>query len=231
MKILFILLILFVLCVLFFLNLGHFLDTTREPVKSDVIICFGGGEEERIAKAVELYESSYSNQEILIMTGDNRSREERKFNAIDNRLKYLASNNIVGINFIHEKDTKSTKGDIIYIKKYMISNNYKSAIIVSDPYHSRRIEYLIDVLKVEYDNDLSFRVVGANLKWLNSKTFYLTKIGQVTIIHEFIKLLGSYVAYGILEKLGILESVKEYTDPIYTKTKYIIKRLRHYYLK
>ncbi len=227
----FIALILIVLFLVFFLNLGNFLDIAKEPVKSDVIICFGGGEEERIAKAIELYKSSYSNKNILILTGDHRSREERKVNAIDNRLKYLENNNIDNNNIIHKRDTKSTKGDVLYAKEYMISNGYTSAIIVSDPYHSRRIQYLTDVLNIDNDSNLSFNIVGADLKWLNSRTFYLTKIGQVTIIDEFIKLLGSYMAYGILEKLGILEIVKEHTNPIYLRAKHIIKKVRQYYLR
>lgn len=231
MKIMLIILMLFALGLLFFLNLGNFLDTTEEPIKSDIIICFGGGENERIAKAIELYKSSYSTKDILILTGDNRNREERKSNSIDNRFKYLRDNNIDNINIIHERNTRSTKGDIIYTKEYMISNNYKSAIIVSDPYHSRRIQYLAGALSVNHDSDLSFNVVGAKLEWLNSKTFYLTKKGQFTIINEFIKLLGSYIAYGILEKLGILESVSNYTHPMYIKMKYIIKKLGQYYLK
>ncbi len=231
MKLILILLILFVFCLLFFLNLGNFLDTTREPIKSDIIICFGGGKDERIEKAVELYESSYSNKNILILTGYDRYGKNKKIDDVDSRFDYLKSNNIENINIIYEKNTHSTKGDVLYAKNYMISNHYKSAIIVSDPYHSRRIHYLIDVLNVNHDSDLSFNVVGANLKWLDSKTFYLTKIGQFTVVHEFIKLVGSYVAYGILEKLGILEVVKEHTNPIYLRAKSLLKRLRRYYLK
>ncbi len=231
MKLMLVLLILFIFLLFFFLNLGNFLDTTREPIKSDVIVCLGGGEDERIEKAIELYKSSYSYENVLILTGYDRYGKSIKSDDNDSRVSYLNKNNIKNINIIHKKDLHSTKEDIIYVKNYMISNNYKSAIIVSDPYHSRRVQFLIDVINIQYESDLSFNIVGTDLKWLDNQTYYLTKIGQVTVIHEFIKLVGSYMAYGILEKLGILEIVKEHANPVYLRAKSLIKKVRRYYLK
>ena len=50
------LLLFFVFCYIFiFLNLGKFLNVTGEPVNSDVIVSLGGGDLERIKKAIELY--------------------------------------------------------------------------------------------------------------------------------------------------------------------------------
>ena len=60
----------FMLSVVGFLNYGKYLDVTSKPVVSDIIVCLGGGGNlERMKKAVDLYKNGYSQKNILIVTG------------------------------------------------------------------------------------------------------------------------------------------------------------------
>jgi len=219
-------LIVFLLLCILIINLGSFLDVTQEPVKSDIIICLGGGDVERIKKSIALYENGYSKYNVLILTGDNRTREEKKDKKLDRRFIFLK-----GIDTIYQPYASSTKKEILFIKRYMLKNNFNSAIIVSNPSHSRRIKALINILNVEDDDKLTFTIVGAEASNWTTQEYYKSKKGQVTVAYEWVKLFSSYIAYGIFEKLGIFESVKVYVEPIYIKIRKNINIMIYCYQK
>ncbi len=206
------LLLFFVFCYIFiFLNLGKFLNVTKEPVNSDVIVSLGGGDLERIKKAIELYKNGYALQNLLILTGNQPLSKK------DPRIEYINKNNLKNINIINIENTKNTKEEVIYIKNFLINNNYKSAILVSDPPHSRRISTLINLLKINNDDNLTFNLVATDSKWWSNNTYYENKKGRKFAFLEAIKLSYAYLAYGALEKIGILNSFED---------NYLIKDIR-----
>jgi len=209
--------------ILFVLNLGNLLDVTQKPIVSDIIVCLGGGGTERIQKSVELYDNGYSQYNLLILTGDNRTREEKKEKKEDRRFVFLKDKNI-----IYKPSTSNTREEILFIKAYMLKNNFTSAIIVSNPSHSRRIRFLLDLYN---DKRLIFTIVGVEAQKWKLEEYYKSKKGQVTVIYEWVKLLSSYIAYGILERLGILEEFKQYTSSIYMTIRKQINLMIYRYQK
>lgn len=201
-----------ILIFLLFINLGNFLDVTEKPIKSDIIVCLGGGYGGRISKAIDLYTNSYSSSNKMILTGYNKNWKEIE----DRRIKVLKKNNIILLNnIIHKKTITSTRNEIIFIKKYMIQHDYKKAIIVTDRPHSKRVSALLNILTIENDKHLSFSIVGSEVKWWNSSKYYENKTSFLYAIHEFIKFSYTYIAYGFLEKIGMLEHIKEPLVPIF----------------
>lgn len=159
-----------------FFNLGNILDVTQKPSKSDVIVCLGrDGNNYRIKKAIELYNKNYSLKNLLILTGDERSIIRKKKNLDDKRIEYIKSNNLKDINIYHRKNIKSTKDEIFFLKNYLLQKKYSTAIIVSDTPHSKRIKVLINLLKVENDNKLNFKIIGTDIKWWKSEEYYTNK--------------------------------------------------------
>jgi hypothetical protein len=59
--------LLFLLLPFVLLNYGRWLDATEKPVKSDIIVCLGGGTYHRIIRSKELLEAGYANRNSILM--------------------------------------------------------------------------------------------------------------------------------------------------------------------
>ena len=195
------------------INLGNFLDISEEPIKSDVIISLGGGNLDRIKKAFELYEKSFSLKKIIILTGDERTIKDKNNNLDDKRIKYLKEYHINTNNIIHEIAVENTIEEINYIKEYLIKNQYASAIIVSDPPHTKRIKYLLNKIHKVNDEYLNFILVKSDVNWWNKETYYKNKKAQMFALSESFKLIYSYFMYEIAEPLGFLTLLNEKITP------------------
>lgn len=200
-------LIIFIIFItIIFFTLGYYLDAEDKPVPSDVIVCLGGGAKERIVKAVELYENHYSIHDILLLTGDNRSKIRLLKKLDDDRIEYLKNHHYNSIHIVQNKEVKNTKEEIVFIKKYLIQHNYKSAIIVSNTPHTRRIKILLSLLKVKSSENLTFYVVGSQEKWWHSCCYYRNKQALSFAVRELVKLYYAYITYGVLGIFGLSET-------------------------
>jgi uncharacterized SAM-binding protein YcdF (DUF218 family) len=207
------LVLLTVFIVYIFFNLGNILDISEEPKKSDLIISLGGGDLNRIKKSFELYQSGYSIKKIIILTGDERSPKDKDKNSDDKRIKYLKENHLNTDNIIHEETVKNTIEEIHYIKEYMIKKQYISAIIVSDPPHTKRIRYLLNKIHKSNDDNLSFTLVKSDVLWWNKEIYYKNKKAQMFALSEYFKLIYSYFIYEIAEPLGFVTLLNEKVTP------------------
>lgn len=216
-------LIFIVLGVFIIINLGNFLDISEEPKKSDIIVCLGGGDLDRIKKSLELYNNGFSTKNILILTGNNK-------NSSDLRIKYIKTNNTSEINILETFNTKNTYEEIIFIKTFLIEKNYTSAIIVSDAPHSKRISYLLNTIKIENSSNLEFNIVSSSGQWWNKELYYKNIRARIFAIQEVIKLLSSYVMYGIIEKIGMTNIVNKIIPPADEKFKHQVEKYLYKHL-
>lgn len=206
-----------------FLNLGKYLDITSEAKKSDIIITLGGGSLERLKESILLQNKSFITKNILILTGDDRSKKEKAQNKEDKRIKYIKDNKIQSINIIHNPNLKSTIEEIVYIKNFMKRNNYKKAIIVSDPPHSRRISIILKHL-VKKDS-LEFTFAKINSEWWNKNTYYKNKRALKFAINELFKISYTHMKFIILDKFGLEKHEDKLKNYIYPIQKEIEKKL------
>ena len=124
----------FILLILFFLNLGNFLDVSKNAKNAELIVCLGGGEKNlRIEKSISIYQ----NGNLLLITGGTEFTIKDPMK--DDRISYLAK--YPNIRYEYNPSLKNTADELIFIKEIIKNNNFKSVTIVSDRYHTRRIEY------------------------------------------------------------------------------------------
>ena len=95
---------------------------------------------------------------------------------------------------------KNTKEEVSYIKKYMLKQGYKTALVVTDPPHSRRVGVLDTILGAE--GDVTLRMVSSEVKWWEAKSYYNDKHSGETALYETMGILYSILCYGIVEKVG-----------------------------
>ena len=174
-----------------FLNYGFWIDATKEPVKSDIIVCLGGGTVERLNTAVKLFTEGYSHSKSVLLIGESYDTKEY--------LKKRYPHTPV----IQHPTPKNTREEVEYIKRYMVRHGYKTALIVTDPPHSRRVNVLDNVLSVNGDNDLVLRIVSSGVSWWKPKRYFDDERSGETVLSETIRILYSIGCYGILEKLGV----------------------------
>ncbi len=173
-----------------FLNYGHWMDATQEPVKSDVIVCLGGGTPERLNRAVELYQKGYSKSTSMMLVGESYDTKE-----------YLQTT-YPQTPIVQHHAPKNTKEEVAYIKRYMLQQGYKTALVVTDPPHSRRVSVLGSVLSVEDESDLTLRMVSSEVNWWKAKSYYNDERSGETVLSESMRILYSILCYGIVEKVG-----------------------------
>jgi len=174
-----------------FLNYGYWIDATQEPVKSDIIVCLGGGTVERLNTAVKLYNDGYSRSKKVMLLGESYDTKE-----------YLEST-YPNTHIEQHHEPKNTKEEVRYIKKWMLENGYKTALVVTDPSHSRRVSVLDTVLNVKGDSDITLRMVSSEVSWWKAKKYYDDKRSSETVLSETMRILYSILCYGIVEKLGV----------------------------
>ncbi len=173
------------LSVVAFMNIGKYLDIGEEPAKSDLIVCLGGGEIDRIGKASELYLKGYSKSNTMLLTSDERSPINKERGERDNRINYFISRNLE-INYIHFIDTKSTKKELEYIRDYMKISKFHSVLIVSDPPHMRRIKILSKKILQRYGVD--YCIVGGEPEWWDRDNYYTNPRAIMYAMREMVKI-------------------------------------------
>ena len=173
-----------------FINLGSYLDITQQPVESDIIVCLGGGAQERVEKSIGLYRQGYAKKNILLLIGSNWSHVAYA--------KKFASD----VQYMGRSGPRNTAEEILYIKTLMKNQQYKSAIIVSEPAHSRRIMMLSRLVSINGDEDFLFIPVSSDVKWWDRKKYFYNGQALSMAVLEFLKMLNSYYVYGILGRLN-----------------------------
>lgn len=191
-----------------FFNFGNYLDVTDKPIKSDIIICLGGGEDLiRIKRSLELHDKGYDKSNILLVTGGTAFTQ--KDHLADDRMAYLDMQD-TNITVIYNPYTKNTAEEIQYLKAYMDQHEYKTALVISEPPYARRIRMLVDIFDVEQNHTIF--IVSSNPSWWESKKYYLNRYARYMALSEFVKIPYNYLVYGVLDKLGLQLKVTEVAE-------------------
>ena len=172
----------FLLLLFVFLNLGKWMDVTEKPVKSDIIVCLGGGTIERVEKSIELLKEGYARQDVFLLLGESGYNQP-----------YIAKN-YPNIDIVIDEHPKNTQEEVSFIKKYMKAHGYKSALIVTDPPHSRRVSLLTSLISVEGDDHMTFRMIDSGVVWWNRENYYDNERARGFVKHEIIKILYSLIS-------------------------------------
>ncbi|APW66230.1 hypothetical protein LPB137_10425 [Poseidonibacter parvus] len=210
----------FFICIFVYLftNLGNYLDISKDPIKSDIIVSLGGGKNlHRFNKSIQLYKENYSKQGILIITGGTKYSQQN--NLSDNRIAHIKNTN-QKINYIFNPYLKNTAEEILFIRNYLNENNLKSALLVTDSLYTRRISILSNLLIPKSDN-LSINTAVTDLEWWNKSLFYENKIALLSAFMEFFKISYNYIAYGVFYKLDLLYLLEDIEE------QYELKRTIH----
>ncbi len=200
---------------LVFLNLGRFLDVTRPPVAADIIVDLGGEwYGHRIKKTLELYKAGYAKSDYIVLTGSRQLQLQEEGHCFSDKIHYLRYHHIDSGHIIYAPGTYNTAEEIAYLKSLMIRHGWHTALIVTDPPHSRRILFLAQWIYDCPNASLHCIVVGDDVRWWHPDTYFLHRQSLLYALSELTKLSFYLVKYGIFYKLGILDEARVYLSPL-----------------
>jgi len=118
----------------FKLSLGKYLEKKNKLTKADAIIVVSGGGRNRIDYALSLYQQGYASWLIFSGASTNSSISDAM------HMKRAAVRSEIAVNkiILEEKATNTYENDL-FIKKIVIRKHFSNLILVTSPYHQRRV--------------------------------------------------------------------------------------------
>jgi len=166
---------------------GAYLIIADDLTPVDTIIIMGGGDEGRMNEALELYREKYARIIVLTETGV-RIEEFDYLQSFDLRIQLLNNGVPSGNVLITGSEATSTLEEAHAVKQLLERRQFSSAIIVTDPYHTKRTSIIFKDIFSEQDISLYFRPVTPS--WYNSRTWFLSRDGWKFTLLEYVKLLA-----------------------------------------
>ncbi len=172
---------------LFFYNIGNWLSRADQPCRVDVIICLST--DYRVKKAVDLLQQGYSLRLICTTTA---TRQKALEYGVDPAFALVAA-----------KDARTTFQEALYVKPLLREHNFRSAMVISDPYHLARIRWTFN--RVCHDLPVTFSFIGTDWPGATDK-WWKNRRDRQFVLSEIPKMIYYRLYHGLL---GIVEDPDE----------------------
>ena len=184
-----------ILLILFFLlsfylilrGMGAYLIVADELNPAKAIVVLSGGTETRMQEALNLYNDGFGDVIMLTETGEEIPGFE-VLHSFDMRIQLMNNGVPSGNILITSIEVSSTLEEAKAVLDLLTRRQLSSAIIVTDPYHTRRTRIIFKEIFKNSNIILSIRPVRGS--WYNSRTWFLSMQGWQFSILEYLKLIG-----------------------------------------
>jgi uncharacterized SAM-binding protein YcdF (DUF218 family) len=169
-----------------FLSLGFILSAPADrPAPSDLLVILGGGVGDRVVKGHQLLSADMAG--TVLLTGVWREQVIDRFTSFDYRIKYLEERGISRQQIHIDAVASSSWEEALLIRDFMRDNQFRSALVVSDPPHIRRLSLL--VRKVFADSGLTLRLVPSEPDWWHAGRWWQNRRSASFVVSEIAKLV------------------------------------------
>lgn len=166
---------------------GAYLIISSDLQAANAIIVLSGGDESRMSEALRLYNENYAKMIILTETGQT-TEGYSQLHSFDVRIVLLSNGVPSGNILVTNRSVSSTRDEALSVKNLMINQQMKSAIIVTDPYHTRRAYNIFN--EIFANTNIRLSIQSVHNSWYNSRTWFLKIDGWKFTILEYLKLLA-----------------------------------------
>jgi uncharacterized SAM-binding protein YcdF (DUF218 family) len=169
--------------------ISNYLVVNDELKKADLIAVMAGGLPERAKHAAVLYKAELAPRIVLFGGGIC----EHPFFAEANKTwaelgaDMLSDLDVPNDDIIFINEGYHTFEEVRLIRDFMIKRKYRSVIIVSSPYHMRRLK--LTVKKVFRGQNITSSLSSATKSWFKMDTWWRSEWMILCVIIEYIKLL------------------------------------------
>jgi len=186
----------FIIFIYLFTQLGNFIDISQNPTQADIIVSLGGDRGCRLKETLKLYKQGLSSSKKVIYTGSDSIN--KNISKSKSRKLFFYKHGIKKKNIIHISHVSNTMEELFFIRQYMLKYHYKSVLIISHPFHSRRILTLAKYIAKYQNYNLKIKVTSCYPSGWDKKYFFLTKANLIITISETIKIIYNLIKYSPL---------------------------------
>ena len=182
--------VIMVLMVIIGLNLGRFLVESDKLEKADAIAVFSGDSGKRTERAVELLKEGYA--DYLILSGgkvyDNVTMAELM-------KKHAIKLGVDESKILIDNEASTTNENAEFTTNIIEENNFKSVIVVTSDYHTRRsklaMEKALENTLIDGE-EVMVRVTPSKEEKFTTK-WWTSGNSVLMVISEYLKLMGYWV--------------------------------------
>lgn len=168
-----------------FFNVGHWLAAPQDdPVPADVVVVLGGGGKERLSKALDLYQAGYGQQVLLI--GLNWQADRLTTPYLHWRSRLLLAWGVPREALLFDDQSRNSYEEAEHAAKLMTERRWRSALVVSDPPHLRRVEMVWNKVAAQYGID--YRLIASEPKSWDAARWWRDKVWAKFVGMELVKL-------------------------------------------
>jgi uncharacterized SAM-binding protein YcdF (DUF218 family) len=187
------LIMLLVLAGLFYFGHGFILDKAgryiyeKDELKpADVIVVLAGEEEERVEYAVKLFKEEWARKNRIIMTGGPVVGKHTYAGLMKEQAEELG---VPGKFILLADRSRSTEEDAKYTGEILKKHGYKSIILVTSPYHSKRASIIFKkILR-------GVRIISAptDKSWLSFDDWWKRPRDRDMVLNEWSKFVRLWI--------------------------------------
>ncbi|HHW36309.1 MAG TPA: YdcF family protein [Bacillales bacterium] len=172
-------------------SVADFLVADETAEKSDAIIVLGGEiKGERTKRAVGLYNQGFA-QTLIFSDGTDLSWRTK---AVDEMIVLASELGVPDAAIKKETDSRSTYENAVYSKKLMLDHGFKSAIVVTTDWHSKRSKFIFD--KVFAGSDIQLTYANAPDDRIDSlQDWWKDSEKQQIVLTEWAKFIVYWLKY------------------------------------
>lgn len=166
-----------------FVNAGNFLVSYDKPKNADVIVVLSGDKGTRTQYAVKLYKQGYASK--IIVSGGIVYNKTSIAQLMRQQAEELG---VPSENIILEDKADSTFENAIYSRDILLKNDFRSAIIVTSNYHTRRSKLIFN--KVFSGTNIQLTYCASEGEYFDQSKWWLSNKSAMIVINEYIKFVG-----------------------------------------
>lgn len=164
-----------------------YLDTSTTPQEADAIVVLAGGDGARLTTGLTLYLSRYAPR-IVVSTGS------YDVGANIAQVRVMQHFDVPPEAVVYVGNVDSTWTEAHEVFEALTAMGARSAIIVTDGFHTRRASAVYDKLN---DEGLQLRFVAATDPFTHSNNWWQYGWSRRMIISEYVKMIYYLFAYGV----------------------------------
>jgi uncharacterized SAM-binding protein YcdF (DUF218 family) len=176
------------------LNVGHWLSAPRSvPTHGDLIVALGGGGIERLQIALKLYEEGYAKR--ILLTGLDHVQGRNDHHYQHWRSQFLLNGGVPSEALLFDHESANSYEEANKIALLMKSQEWKSALVISDPPHLRRLAMVWGTAC--YQHGLEYRLIATESPTWNAARWWRDKVWAKFVGMELLKLTYYTVVYEV----------------------------------
>ncbi len=165
---------------------GRYIYEKDELRPADVIVVLAGEEEERVVYGVKLFKEGWARKDRIIMTG---GPVVGRYTAAGLMKKQAEEFGVPGKFILLADRSRSTEEDARYTGDILNKNGYKSVILVTSPYHSKRASLIFR----EMLPGLKVIIAPTDKSWLNFDEWWKRPRDRDMVLSEWSKFIKLWI--------------------------------------